>query len=173
MNYFFYQSDQPLLPFFLIHQDRYQDSAWNQNTEGSICHGNPCQWLLSHRDLLNWTVHQELSSLSTSFLPFLFLREQNKFVIKIPINNTGQEYCSWLPFFFSPYGYLGQPVLLSLLLIQFLYQICNIVSNVMLGANRVTVVVVILQMDVKQVKIKFKLKFFNLPVSCFSIFFFS
>ena len=43
----------------------------------------------------------------------------------------------------------------------------------MLGANRVTVVVVILPMDlpmdVKQVKIKFKLKFFNL--SCFSIFF--
>lgn len=38
----------------------------------------------------------------------------------------------------------------------------------MLGANRVTVVVVILPMDVKLVKIKFKLKFFNL--SCFSIF---
>ena len=41
-------------------------------------------------------------------------------------------------------------------------------SVIMLGANRITVVVVTLPMDVKQVKIKFRLKFFNL--SCFSIF---
>ena len=41
-------------------------------------------------------------------------------------------------------------------------------SVIMLGANRITVVVVILPMDVKQVKIKFRLKFFHL--SCFSIF---